>query len=319
MDRVVLESFIFPYTRGNSFVERKAITENIARRIVLENHDILDKVVLNEEVAFLIKELNLKESVNEELINETVGEFLAALVLNPKTILLGIATLLKVPSFVISRISSALNDISKIIKDLTEDPKNIKKFINGMSPECKKILLDKEVNVIWKKLIQSPDSPDEDSALDMHFMKPLPLGSIYDKKKLMISEAIKCAFEYYIQVLKVQLDLYYKCLMDNRAFMDLINIINTPVESVVSKDSKMIFKLVGSSKEQCSKYLKDFEKTLKLVLNVAEYIYGTTDRDKYRELVEKIKKVVLDLNKEYQKKLEKNKEEKEKRKTSSSK
>jgi len=316
MDRVILESFIFPYTRGNSFVERKTITENIVRRIVLENYDILDKVVLNEEVAFLIKELNLKESVNEELINETVGEFLAALVLNPKTILLGIATVLKVPSFVISRISSALNDISKIIKDLTEDPKNVKKFINGMSPECKKILLNKEVNAVWKQLTQSPD---EDSALDVHFMKPLPIGSIYDKKKLMISEAIKCAFEYYIQVLKVQLDLYYKCLMDNKAFMDLINIINTPVESVVSKDSKMIFKLVGSSKEQCSKYLKDFEKTLKLVLNVAEYIYGTTDRDKYRELVEKVRKVISELNKEYQKKLEKNKEEKERRKPSSSK
>ena len=282
---------------------------------------------LHESTEGLVTRLILTEYDRTTYLEETD---IGLVLLFP---IIGLNAILKTPGHLLLSLANTFNYIAKKIKNKTDYAALISKIFKNLPKECKLVFLDKDFKGLNKLIFQkifglnSKNINEDDTlfkkAIDSTFLK---IFGTYNSEKLANSKTMECYVKYAIEVLKINLELYYKCLYDNKKFLDLINSINKPVDLYSDPDALTIMKLGKLSSQNCSEFFDAFIDTLKILKHVLDNIYKPNDMEKYLKFSDEIKSVIDKVNNEYKKKLEENKEDKNKtdnkgksRKTSSKK
>ena len=307
LNKHLLSFFIFEIT-GNP--KSHITSEEFAKHVLLNYNIPLDELITLHEATngVLTRVLYSEFSKTTDYLTEVD---LSTILFLP---IAGITAILKLPSHLIINVARAINYVASKLKKNTEFATLITKVIRELPKECRLIFYNIEMNslnqLIFKKILNMTEK-DLDSALfdfaaRTEFAKPFPSGS-YNVEKLTRSRTIECYLKYAIEVLKVNLSLYYKCLYDNKQFLDLTYAINNVTELLADPDVAKIVSIVKMSKNTCEEFLEAFVDMLKIIDKIISYIYKNKDNEKYQHYRELIIKTIESVNKEYEKKLKDNK------------
>jgi hypothetical protein len=267
---------------------------------LLENDKSLFTLFYSDEIKSLLYE---DFSVFAPLILKAAG--------------LAIGTLTAIKLKIPGKIVDSLRSISYYIgKKLTKfgEPNYLKNYlISNIPPECLSKLKTFRFNP------SELNNPEELSKRVFNTFMSNMKGTndiTYAKISTFEPEFTHCLIEYLIKITGVSLMLFYKCLFDNKQYMDLINIKKLPTESILHLDRTFAPDMLNVSKSACFKFYQDFQNLYKLTLDVIGKFYPKFSKD-YAKYFKKLNEAINEASKFAQKLLDEGKKKKEEQQSKS--
>ena len=317
--KLIIESAIqglFENSPDNNILLENKLTYEESFDLLYKHYRATSKLLREEFPEFYNLLENNKTLFNifysdefDSLLYEDLTPILAPIVLKAAAITIGTFGLikLKVPGKVLDSIRSVAYFVGKKLTKFGK-PSYIKNYlISNIPPECLAKL---------KLLKFNPselNNPKELSkrVFDVFMSNVKGTNDVtYIKISTLEPEFTKCLIEYLIRITGVSLMLFYKCLFDNKQFMDLINIKKLPTESVLHLDKTFAPDMLNISKSTCFRFYEDFQNLYNLTLEIIGKFYSKYSKE-YTEYFKKLNGVINDASKYAQKLLDEGKKKKE--------
>jgi len=324
----IINDFLRNYFSSYLNLESIEQIENFLLKVYIEDNftkSDLYNVIVNENydheklINYLGKKhLGVNANLNEE--NEIIEEGLIFY-----SILATLPFVLKAYNELKRHLVVILNNIANRIRKNTELTVAFERAFDMLPKQCRLLFIEKDFKGITKLVFgtimginkSNIDTELGTAAIKHQFLSHIPL-STYNIESIKNSAVIKCLLRYLLESIKINLDFYLKCLLDNKEFMSLISDINKLGELATNPDVISIVTITKASSSNCNEFYKTFGDLVKLYIILVENVYKD-EKDVLYDYREKLKDVILGIVSDYNKKLEKLKKDKENSKRNSKK
>ena len=278
--------------------------------IINEHYKLLNEI--DEYINFIDPEFHEELNNNLALFSDYYTTLLEGIYIPTSFVLSGAILYFlikhKIVGHALSKIQSALHRIGKFLQDKTESYKIASLFVKNIPRDCIKTL-----NKLQEKIPYNASIEQIRDIVSNELIASVSGYRKFSRQKFSKDERefVNCVINYLIQTAGVSLSLFYKCLFDNKKFMDLIQIKRLNPETILNVDASSLNALIKTVSSNCMIYYNDFKEQVKTVqLLIDKMVIYPEDR---KELHTKLIKAINEASKYAQKLLDEGKKKQQKR------
>jgi len=224
-----------------------------------------------------------------------------------KAALASLLFLFKIPHQVIFNFRKLIYKLGKKISKFGKDQHYINLFFNNIPKQC----IDKLNTLFLSPLSKFYLKGDVDGKKLKTIFTNI-FGNINEKDIKLQEEFIKCALIYLIKIVAIELMLFYKCLYDNKKFMDLVDIKKRPTESLLHIDKLGKYSIFEKSDSICVQEYLNFKKSYEDLTKIIETIFKGNN-EKIKWAYSELDKAIQEANKYADKLLKEGKKKQDKK------